>query len=222
MLGKYLRCGIIQSNYILQSFVHFSRVTLRYTHLMGQASTTAAALKVWEAADEANSIEESATVLLYGFQPPITKMDNSLNNLKNCEYDTTPIQTHLTSSHDIYELLTSCPHSTMWACTKVMFSNFWPYTLHHPCLRYLPGYSTGSSPCPPTRSIGWSLSEEWRNCACYPSAETTWRRLRNLTISQIRSSSCGAHTTPYVHPNDTQCLLASPYPGNLRAVHIIH
>lgn len=47
-------------------------------------TTCANAIKAWEAKEEANA-EEAVTVKLYCQIPSITKMDNALNNLKNCE-----------------------------------------------------------------------------------------------------------------------------------------
>mmetsp|Transcript_24770 Transcript_24770/g.32358 ORF Transcript_24770/g.32358 Transcript_24770/m.32358 type:complete len:202 (-) Transcript_24770:75-680(-) len=48
------------------------------------------ALKNWEASESRNpdqvSVEEAEVVKLYCQIPPITKLDNSLNTLKNCEH----------------------------------------------------------------------------------------------------------------------------------------
>ena len=44
------------------------------------------AIKAWEAAQEDGAKAEDAVVIkLYAQKPPIAKLDNSLNNLKNCE-----------------------------------------------------------------------------------------------------------------------------------------
>ncbi|CAN0473556.1 unnamed protein product, partial [Ectocarpus sp. 8 AP-2014] len=47
-------------------------------------TTCSQAIKNWEAKNEA-SAEEATVVKLYCQMPPIAKLDNSLNSLKNCE-----------------------------------------------------------------------------------------------------------------------------------------
>lgn len=47
-------------------------------------TTCAQAIKAWEAKNSA-SAEESSVIKLYCQMPPIAKLDNSLNTLKNCE-----------------------------------------------------------------------------------------------------------------------------------------
>jgi hypothetical protein len=50
-----------------------------------QTTTCSAALKAWEARSK-EALPEAKVVKMYCQIPPITKLDNSLNNLKNCEY----------------------------------------------------------------------------------------------------------------------------------------
>ncbi|CEG36564.1 dynein light chain 1 [Plasmopara halstedii] len=47
-------------------------------------TTCAQAIKAWEAKN-ATTAEESSVIKLYCQMPPIVKLDNSLNSLKNCE-----------------------------------------------------------------------------------------------------------------------------------------
>jgi hypothetical protein len=61
------------------------RLFPRYLNLHLQAFTTTAALKEWEKLHAGESLEEATVVKMYASRPPITKMDSSLNNLKNCE-----------------------------------------------------------------------------------------------------------------------------------------
>ena len=48
-------------------------------------TTTAQALKNWEAENPEESLAEAVYVKLYCQMPPITKMDASLGSLVNCE-----------------------------------------------------------------------------------------------------------------------------------------
>jgi dynein light chain 1 len=48
-------------------------------------TTTAQALKAWEANEENGPLSEAVHIKLYCQMPPITKMDNSLAQLANCE-----------------------------------------------------------------------------------------------------------------------------------------
>ena len=48
-------------------------------------STTAQALKAWEAANPESPLAEAAYVKLYCQNPPINKLDATLNQLVNCE-----------------------------------------------------------------------------------------------------------------------------------------
>ncbi|KAG6959279.1 hypothetical protein JG688_00010139 [Phytophthora aleatoria] len=54
------------------------------TSLEPTITTCAQAIKAWEAKNSA-SAEESSVIKLYCQMPPIAKLDNSLNTLKNCE-----------------------------------------------------------------------------------------------------------------------------------------
>ena len=49
-------------------------------------STTAQAIKAWEAKNEGQSAAEATVVKLYAQIPPITKLDASLNSLVECEH----------------------------------------------------------------------------------------------------------------------------------------
>jgi dynein light chain 1 len=53
---------------------------------LGQMSTCNLALKAWEAANEGKKAEDAEKIQLFCQIPPITKLDNSLNTLKNCEW----------------------------------------------------------------------------------------------------------------------------------------
>ncbi|RHY23534.1 hypothetical protein DYB25_005957, partial [Aphanomyces astaci] len=55
------------------------------TQLFGGITTCSQAIKAWEAKENASS-EEAAVIKLYCQIPPIAKLDNSLNTLKNCEH----------------------------------------------------------------------------------------------------------------------------------------